>query len=361
MCGLVGLAGNVTADMKEVFTELLLVDVVRGHHATGTALVRRYDSKFMMEKAPLPSPIFIGTDAYKKLLEQQGLKCMIGHNRFATVGEKTVSNSHPFQFENLVGAHNGTLDKWAAKNLPNSDKFGTDSEALYSAIAESSVKDAIGEVSGAWALTWYDKPGNTINMLRNNQRPLYYTYSEDRKTIFWASENDMLEWILKRHKVKLFQDATFECEADRHYRWTIPDKIDGVFDKPLVAEVKGCEFEYVPEVKHVHSAKWDASTGYGAYGNYGISQPAKRTVVAPPEKIDTSKFRPPYRDAYGHVMNKVAFNKLAATGCVYCDQAQSVWGEFIHCLKDDMDGRKLYMCEDCYNDDDIRELIKHAI
>src|SRR4051812_47418108 len=113
MCGLVGVAGDCTLNMKDVFTQLLLVDVVRGHHSTGAALVKRYENqKILMEKAPIASPDFVRTKEYGDLINTVGAQVLIGHNRYATIGEKTASNAHPFAFDGLVGAHNGTLDSW---------------------------------------------------------------------------------------------------------------------------------------------------------------------------------------------------------------------------------------------------------
>src|ERR1700761_5954399 len=131
MCGLVGAAGNITPVVKDTFTELLLIDVVRGQHSTGVASVKRNNNSITLHKAPIPSPIFIGTQEYADWLALSANKVLLGHNRYATVGDKTVANSHPFQFPELVGAHNGTLDKWALNQLPGKDKYGTDSEALY--------------------------------------------------------------------------------------------------------------------------------------------------------------------------------------------------------------------------------------
>lgn len=367
MCGLVGAAGNVTVDVKDVFTQLLLVDVVRGHHATGAAMVKRVDDHILMEKAPIPSPIWIGTKQYQDLIGNIGLKVLIGHNRYATVGEKNTANSHPFQFDGLVGAHNGTLENWALKTLDDYKTFGTDSEALYNSIAKNGLKETIGNMGGAWALTWFDKKNNTINLLRNNKRPLYYAYSENRENLFWASEADMLEWIVKRHKIKIFENGIYECEADRHYRWTLPTNATDKFDKPVMTVVEGATFEpYV--APHHFTQNWKSNDyGYGSvggsYGHAHVSHhvPSRKHVKDVPGKIDTNKFRPPYKDAYGKVLNKQQFEKLVTAGCVYCENATSVWGEYVHCLKDDMDGRKLYLCSECYNDDDTRILIQQAI
>lgn len=351
--------------MRDIFTELLLVDVVRGHHSTGAALVKRVDDEILMEKAPMPSPAFIGTNEYKNLINTLGIKAMIGHNRFATIGERVAANAHPFEFANLVGAHNGTLDNWALNKLEDSNMFGTDSEALYNSVSKHGIKDTIGKLTGAWALTWFNKEENTINLLRNSKRPLFYAYSEDRTTLFWASEADMLEWILGRNRIKIFEKSIYACDVDKHYRWEIPEKIGGKFEKPTLSEVKERTFiQNVREFSWKQDSGWYDGTTYNPHhtGHQQYPLIPKSAEKAPQTaKVDTGKFRPPYKDALGRIINKQKFEELVVTGCVFCDQAQSVWGDFIHPLKDDMDGRKLYLCEDCYNDDDVRELIENSI
>ena len=39
MCGLVGVLGNITHKEEKAFHELLIVDVLRGKHSTGVAMV----------------------------------------------------------------------------------------------------------------------------------------------------------------------------------------------------------------------------------------------------------------------------------------------------------------------------------
>ncbi|CAN5950617.1 unnamed protein product [Sphagnum jensenii] len=134
-----------------------LFDVVRGHHSTGTAIVKRFDSEIEMAKAAVPSPMFIGLKEYQDLMNKASLKVIIGHNRYATIGEKTPKNAHPFKFPNLVGAHNGTIDSWSLRDLEDSGQFGTDSEALYNSISKIGIKSTIEKMTGAWALSWLIK------------------------------------------------------------------------------------------------------------------------------------------------------------------------------------------------------------
>lgn len=376
---MIGAAGECTNNVKDVFNQLLFVDEFRGPHSTGAALVKRWNDEILMHKAAMPGSMFVRTEEYHKLIDNFGIKVMIGHNRYATIGDKTAENAHPFEFDGLVGAHNGTLDNWALKRLDDWAKFGTDSEAMYNSINNIGVKETIGRLSGAWALTWFDRENNTINLLRNNKRPLYYAYSLDRTQLFWASEADMLEWILGRNHIKTFEESIFLCDPDKHYRWEVPEKVGAKFEKPVLAEVKERTFQSVRNFSHedwqqdsngYYTKRSDTTpthvgTSYpvSVLGtpNNGLGTAQPKAAKATPQKLDTKKFRPPYKDALGRIINKEKFLDIVTNGCVFCDNANTVWGEFIYPLKDDMDGRKLYLCKECYEDDDTREMVENLL
>jgi len=124
----------------------------------------------------------------------------MGHTRHATKGKINRANAHPFDFDTLVGAHNGTLT--TQYKLDDYKDFDVDSENLFHHMEKNGVSDTTSKCGGAYALTWYDKVEKTLNFLRNDERTLFATFSEDMKTVFWASEAWMLEGILGRNKIK---------------------------------------------------------------------------------------------------------------------------------------------------------------
>src|SRR3546814_12623264 len=48
-------------------------------------------------------------------------KAFIGHNRAATLGKVNGLNAHPFRYDNIMGAHNGTLDTQSWLRLEEED------------------------------------------------------------------------------------------------------------------------------------------------------------------------------------------------------------------------------------------------
>lgn len=225
MCGLIGVAGVVGAKEEKIVKELLIVDSLRGVDSTGIAVVPRGDSDVKVAKKIGHAYELIEHRSFNQALA--GLhRAIIGHNRWGTIGRVSSVNAHPFDFDTLVGAHNGTLtSKWKFKD---NNRFDTDSEAMYNHMDQKGLRDTMENMAGAWAMTWWDKDAETINFLRNKERPLWLIYTDDNKQLFWSSELWMLEGVLARNGVKTKE--AFPLGEDVHLSIAI-DK-DGAMDKP---------------------------------------------------------------------------------------------------------------------------------
>lgn len=179
---------------------MLFVDQLRGPHSTGIAVVRNYDDAILMAKAVGGVECLMETKAYDEAIKTFP-KVMIGHNRFATMGKITRNNAHPFHFENVVGAHNGSLRNF--KNLKGFFDYPVDSQVLYNSINEDGLEHTLANIEGAYALTYWDKKTKKMNFIRNTERPLYLALTKNEKTILWASESWMIEGIAERNNVEL--------------------------------------------------------------------------------------------------------------------------------------------------------------
>lgn len=243
MCGLTGMAGNVFGKDLQAFKELLIVNALRGSHSTGVAVVQR-DWTITGVKG-VGSPFSLGySEEFHKAMRVAN-RVFIGHGRHATVGNIIDENAHPFEFENLVGAHNGTLSGRSNGKLTDRDQYGTDSEALYANISAFGVENVIPEMEGAWALVWFDRESHRLNFLRNKERPLSYCFSDNGQMLFWASEPEALKWILSRNGIKVHNSGFLTLKEDTWVSWDVP--INGQrFGEPRVKKLEGFKWKYEP-------------------------------------------------------------------------------------------------------------------
>ena len=211
MCGILGVVhkGHHGFDKKNeaVFYEMLYCDALRGDDSTGAILVEN-DSGFGIMKEGYSSAYVIDSIASSdlgKAMYQRG-KAMIGHNRKKTIGAATDENSHPFVVnKEFAMVHNGTLTNHKA--LADTT---VDSEALAIHLEPvlnnkewdlAAFEEAIGKVTGAYAIAAYSQVNHSVYLLRNDQRPLSYVETADG--FYWASEMGLLYWILGRNGISL--------------------------------------------------------------------------------------------------------------------------------------------------------------
>lgn len=221
MCGLVGIAGKIGDKERSAFKMLLQLDTVRGPHSTGVATVKNSGLVYVDKSKGTPWEF----KEEHKLRFSKGkpnafCKILIGHNRYATVGEINVANAHPFECGNVIGAHNGTLTY--SHRLDDRHSFDVDSEALLSHINTYGIHKSYPDMCGAWALTWYDKKEEKVYWIRNKERPLYYAYSADEKTIFWASEEWMIDVACGYFDIELID--IIKVETDILYYIDVKDE-----------------------------------------------------------------------------------------------------------------------------------------
>ena len=200
MCGLVGVFGKVNKQAESLFQCLLIVDVLRGPHSTGVAVVNADRQRPATIKGVLSPYDLFCHPSYRKAVEPD-VSLLLGHNRFATMGEVTADNAHPFRHGHITMAHNGTLDSY--RQLPGFSQFETDSETICHAISKEGIVDTWAKLNGAAALTWWDNRKKTMNFIRNTKRPLWFAHSKDKKLLIWASESWMIRQCADRVKLHL--------------------------------------------------------------------------------------------------------------------------------------------------------------
>lgn len=200
MCGIVGyitLTDKTRISAKDkFFTEALYMNALRGFHSTGIMSLRE-DFLWSYIKQAVPAATFIGTKAY--IDRPMETWCAVGHNRHATKGEISNDNAHPFKHGPITLVHNGTLH--TVFDLKNDKNYAVDSEVIaynLSLVEPDKADILIGKLRGAYALVWFDERDESINMVRNSDRPLHVGVNRTGDILYFMSEGYMLNCVSER-------------------------------------------------------------------------------------------------------------------------------------------------------------------
>lgn len=264
MCGICGVASNwLTLNDKRIFMELMHVNVLRGWEGAGVLAVPEKTKKEVeILRTTDHGTSLVMSDEFKKLMDSDRFQVLLGHCRAPTKGGNVIENVHPHEVGNIIGVHNGTFRKIDGKWF--SDAESSDTRAFYDCIVKDGVKEAIKKVDGAYALVWFDKENNTMNFLRNAERPLYYMAGMGG--IFWSSEYQHLYGILSRHNRVPATTAPYKIEMVPPHKWMS-------FDVPVCHPYELREGDEVkPERENYYTRSDPFLDGFEESGNL----PAKR-------------------------------------------------------------------------------------
>lgn len=270
MCGIVGAVGKIYSREEDVFKLLSKLDTIRGEHSTGVCSVTKDIGDWQTQKmVGTPFDLF-ATKGANEMLSKRTHNMLFGHNRQATRGDITDDNAHPFDHDHIVGCHNGTI--LSTLNLKDHHKFKVDSDNIFYDMAHNGAKETIKKLNGPFALCWYDANTHTINLVRNKERPLYYCYTKDHKTLFWASESWMLHVAMSK------------CDLPRDEIIPLEDGILLTVDVPVVAgssvdtvehRQEGVEFYKAPAFRESEDWSWDGWRGTRSYHQGSTYTPYK--------------------------------------------------------------------------------------
>jgi predicted glutamine amidotransferase len=192
MCGILGfLTDQPSEENYKLLGDLLNISADRGTDATGIAIVE--DKKIRVIKEDMPSDKFIKKHYIGLKKEISKASIVIGHTRLATQGhQRDNNNNHPIIGKKYVMVHNGTCSSMTrVTGYPY--KGTVDSEVLLSYVEERGMKKGLEELQGSAAIALI-KEGDplTVHLWRHNN-PLWIAYDPNKKTIFFASTEDILK------------------------------------------------------------------------------------------------------------------------------------------------------------------------
>lgn len=254
MCGLVGVANftgsGIGSQEAEMFENLLIAGAVRGVDGTGMFMVNEDGKIQTLKKTGEPFWVILNSN-YGKLVDYINKpypKILAGHNRYATKGGTKDKHTHPFTHGHITLMHNGTLSSHKFTK-----DFDVDSEALCYAIMEMGIDDAVAKMHGAFALCYYNHREKSLNLARNNQRPLFVATGKYVETIAWASEKELLTWVLTRNRLVGQFEEPYEIEPHLLLSFTMGDK----FKK----ETRKISFtgSQMPTYSYTHSPRYNGN------------------------------------------------------------------------------------------------------
>ena len=257
MCGHVGVFGFNGGKNRPLFEDMLTVNQLRGKHSTGGAFINQQGHPRVIKAVGGPNNLLYSKKYGDKIANKHDILCFLGHGRHATVGKIAEETTHPFHFGNIILAHNGTQIKYDSlvEDAPSNLSFDNDSQAIAWAIANKGVKWTWERVSGAAALVWWDIKEKSLNMLRNDKRPLYFARADGR--IVWASETWMIKEMCGRNNIKIDGNLQFPVE---NFWWKFIYSSVAKFTEHA-EEVEGAK---VSEVHNTPFLEWE---GYGGVAN----------------------------------------------------------------------------------------------
>jgi asparagine synthetase B (glutamine-hydrolysing) len=377
MCGLFGgVSSFLSTDEVGYIKTLGIISSLRGEDSTGIALGYRHGKKkkavsvSVLKDVVTPGELFQQNCVNQAMFKSSPFLIM-GHCRSATIGDVNYDNAHPIVAGDIVGVHNGTIYNFR----PTYGTGGSDSNVLFSKLAEKGIESVVQEADGAFALVWIDKAKNTLNFLRNDQRTLFFMSDIGNTTVLWASEESFLRFIKERFKGLATWKDPVALPVDVHCHFSLETTSNFLFKmqhlKKKAKEVESSALIPFQEFKGTQKEKTSlpvvtsvpAQTSVPVQTGR-IEKPVTQVALTDQERANRRLIAEAARKARQELGDEKALYKgfqgiaygiqyaeaRLGCGCVMCSAQKSIEDTVFWIAKED------YFCEACYNDPSRREL-----
>lgn len=259
MCGIVGyltgMKNGFTMKETAMLNDMLYMDALRGWDATGIMYGVKSGS-VQVYKAAQPSPLFLATkewDSASSEITSQG-RWAFGHNRAATRGSKSDENAHPFVVDNkIILLQNGTYN--GSHHQLTTQHYEVDSHACAKVIADSAtVEEALNKIDAAYAFVWWNHEEETLNIIRNSERPLYIGYTKSGGIAF-SSEPGIMIAAANRNSIE-FKSEPYMLAEHQLCTYKFGHEIEETYAK---LDIKPKVQRFFPQQTPVGQA-WRSST-----------------------------------------------------------------------------------------------------
>jgi predicted glutamine amidotransferase len=176
------------------------------HHQDGWGIAYEKDNNFKIKKSTnsiLKDP---------KIFSLRDIKTnhILLHTRYKTIGSKSLKNTQPFQHENFIFSHNGTIKKkikYDQQRFPN--KPGTDSEALFYSILSKIDKISMPE-SIKTTFDSIEKEPNSNIFLSTKDKTYIYSSSRTLPDYYRMKIGKNKDFIVISSEIIPLKDVSWE-------------------------------------------------------------------------------------------------------------------------------------------------------